>query len=93
MKIQHDETRDALVVTIVGKQYKTLARIAKVLNEVEDGNTVETVCRDFLLAVPECHLKHPRELADFVIADCGEDAEVKAAFERAGLWGCVASPS
>ena len=93
MKIQHNETRNALEVTSDGEQYQTLARIADVLNTVQAGNTAETVCRDFLLDVPEQHLKHPEELADFVIGDCAEDAEVKAAFVRAGLWGRRRMPS
>lgn len=87
MKIQPNQTRNALQVTIDGEQYQTLARIAEALNTVQDGNTAETVCRDFLLAVPEQHLNHPKELADFVIGYFADDTEVKAAFVRAGLWG------
>ena len=93
MKVTKNDKRDALTITVSGKQYRTLAAIADALNAVEPGrHTPESVCRKFLMAAPGEMMDRPRDLADFILSDARFDGKARAtafrwAFMRAGLWG------
>jgi hypothetical protein len=103
---QSKTTPKRITLTIDGERYAVLERVAEALNGIpwcENDNTPESVFREWVWPFADGPMRDPRELCGLVEGsfetgfpdgtpeDMARLAEVRAAFEAAGLYGEGAS--